>query len=121
MNTKKAPDPTAIPDDQIEQFAGQGGSFYFNPNGSRTLKRDRNEPVPFDALPPVDRARRVLAIPGDKISERDRAERIKALNLTAEQHAELNNSTTTQSESPAEASASAGAGAAVDKPKKGGK
>lgn len=114
----KATEPT---DEQIAQFAGQGGAFYFNPAGSATLKRDRTHDVPFGALPPVERARRVLAIPSDRISEHDRAERIKGLNLTAEEHAQLNNSTTTQSGSPAEASASAGAGGAGDKAKKGGK
>ncbi len=70
-------------------FEGQGGSFYINPKGSNTLKRDRNFDVPFDALSKVEKHARLVAIPADLISDRDRAARIGGLGLTAEDHAAI--------------------------------
>lgn len=70
-------------------FAGQGGSYYINPNGSNTLKRNRDDAQPYSTLSAEDKYKRLVAVPAGAISERDRAERIAALGLTAEQVAAL--------------------------------
>lgn len=71
-------------------FAGQGGSYYINPKGSNTLKRNRDDPAPFLSLSPLEKARRIVT---DVTDPADRAARIAALNLTAEDQAALNSMT----------------------------
>lgn len=104
-------------------FAGQGGSYYINPNGSNTLKRNRNDVQPFSTLTNEEKYKRLVAVPAGAITERDRAERIASLGLTAEQIASLNSSLAA-STSADPAAANAAAGKATDAPatgKKGGK
>lgn len=96
-------------------FAGQGGSYYINPNGSNTLKRNRNDVQPFSTLTNEEKYKRLVAVPAGAISERDRAERIAGLGLTAEQIAAL----TTVRPEPVEGSDSTKTQSAT--PKKGGK
>ena len=63
-------------------FEGQGGSFYINPAGSNTLKRNRDDEVPFGALSNVEKYARIMAVPASKMTERDRENRIAAIGLT---------------------------------------
>ena len=80
-----APKTQAVVPDTPNPLEGQGGSFYINPKGSNTLKRDRNFDVPFDALSRLEKHARISAIPLAHISDRDRAVRIGAIGLTADE------------------------------------
>lgn len=86
MEAKKT-EATASP--AVNPFEGQGGSFYINPAGSNTLKRDLNEPVPFEALSKLEKHARLVAIAKEHISDRDRAARIGSLGLTADDHKQI--------------------------------
>ena len=101
MTPDKKVDPTAIPPEQIEPFLGQGGSFYFNPIGSRTLRRNRDDVVPYGALSKVEQARRVMShkvvtpdaqgfMPAGGVSEKHRADLLAQINLTDADYVELN-------------------------------
>lgn len=88
-------------------FAGEGGSFYLDPNGSNVIERDRNEPTPFDALTKLEKYARLDDIPKALISDRDREARIGAIGLTADDYAQLapifNSPTPTPAPTPASA------------------
>ena len=127
MTPDKKVDPTAISPEQIEPFLGQGGSFYFNPTGSRTLRRNRDDVVPYGALSNVEQARRVMShkvatpdaqgfVPAGCVSEKQRADLLAQINLTADDLAEMNSPKT-----PVAAPADAAEGSPAAQIKKGAK
>lgn len=96
-------------------FEGQGGSFYINPKGSNTLKRDRNAPAPFAVLSDVEKAARIHAVPKHLMSEKDRADHLARLALPATET--VTNSSQQSATSSAEPAAGSPAAAeATDKP-----